>query len=80
MINVADCKTSKTRLLAVKYLILIIYNYPTAKTRTSAKNISFWVTRLCDSGRAPSEASSTPRLVIAQCPASIPHVALHILL
>jgi len=32
IINVADCKTSKKRSLAVKYLILIIFNYPTAKT------------------------------------------------
>jgi hypothetical protein len=34
IINVADCKTFKQRLLAVEYLILIMYNYPTAKTRT----------------------------------------------
>jgi len=34
IINVADCKTCKKRLFAVEYLILIIYNYPTAKTRT----------------------------------------------
>jgi hypothetical protein len=34
IINVADCKTSKKRLFAVKYLILIMYNYPLAKTRT----------------------------------------------
>jgi hypothetical protein len=38
MINVADCKTSKKRLLAVKYLILIIYHYLTAKTRTLYKS------------------------------------------
>jgi len=38
IINVADCKTSKKRLLAVEYLILIMYNYPTAKTRTLYKS------------------------------------------
>jgi hypothetical protein len=32
--NVADCKISKKRSLAVEYLVLILYNYPTAKTRT----------------------------------------------
>jgi len=37
IINVADCKTCKMTLLAVKYLILIMYNYPTAKTRTLYK-------------------------------------------
>jgi hypothetical protein len=34
IINVADCKTSKKRLLASEYLIIIMFNYPTAKTRT----------------------------------------------
>jgi len=34
IINVADCETCKKRLLAVEYLILIIYNYPTAKPKT----------------------------------------------
>jgi hypothetical protein len=38
IINVADCKTSKYRLLAVEYLILIMYNYPTGKTRTLYKS------------------------------------------
>jgi len=38
IINVADCKISKKRLLAVEYLILIMYNYPTAKTRTLYKS------------------------------------------
>jgi hypothetical protein len=38
IITVADCKTSKKRLLAVKYLILIMYKYPTAKTRTLYKS------------------------------------------
>jgi len=36
--NVADWKTCNKWLLAVKYLILIIYNYPTAKTRTLYKS------------------------------------------
>jgi hypothetical protein len=34
IINIADCKTSKKSLLAVEYPILIMYNDPTAKTRT----------------------------------------------
>jgi hypothetical protein len=38
IINVADCKTSKKISLAVKYLILIMFNYPTAKTRTLYKS------------------------------------------
>ena len=38
IINVADCKTCKQRLLAVDYLIVVIYNYPTAKTRTLYKS------------------------------------------
>jgi len=32
IINIADCKTCKTRLLAVQYPILIIYTYLAAKT------------------------------------------------
>jgi len=38
IINVADCKTSKKKLLAVEYLILIIYSYLAAKTRTLYKS------------------------------------------
>ena len=38
IINVADCKTCKNRLLAVENLISIIYNYTTAKTRTLYKS------------------------------------------
>jgi hypothetical protein len=38
IINVADSKTSKKRSVAVKYLILIMFNYPTAKTRTLYKS------------------------------------------
>jgi hypothetical protein len=33
MINVADCNTSKKILLALKYLILIMFNYSTANTK-----------------------------------------------
>jgi hypothetical protein len=38
IINVTDCKTSKKRLLAAEYLVLITYNYPTVKTRTLYKS------------------------------------------
>jgi hypothetical protein len=38
IINVADCKTSKKSLLAAEYLIIIMFNYPTAKTRTLYKS------------------------------------------
>jgi hypothetical protein len=38
IINVVDCKTCKKKLLAVEYLILIIYNYPTVKTRILYKS------------------------------------------
>jgi hypothetical protein len=38
IINIPDCKLSKKRLLAVKYQILIMFNYPTAKTRTLYKS------------------------------------------
>jgi hypothetical protein len=38
ILNVADCKTSKKRSFAVKYLILIMFNYPTAKTRALYKS------------------------------------------
>jgi hypothetical protein len=38
IISVTDCKTFKKRSLAVKYLILIMFNYPTEKTGTSYKS------------------------------------------
>ena len=38
IINVADCKICKERLLAVECLLLIIYNYPTGKTRILYKS------------------------------------------
>jgi hypothetical protein len=37
IINIAGCKQSKKRLLEVELLILILYNYPTAKTRALYK-------------------------------------------
>ena len=47
---------------------------------TSAKNISVWADWLCQSGRAPSEPSETPRWRITPRPASIPRVEQHIAL
>jgi len=38
MINIAECKTCKKRLLAVECQLLIIYYYPSAKTRTLYKS------------------------------------------
>jgi len=38
IITVADCKTSKKRLLDVQYLISIIYHYLTVTTRTLYKS------------------------------------------
>jgi hypothetical protein len=38
IIDVADCKSCEKRLLAVEYLILIIYHYPNAKSRTLHKS------------------------------------------
>jgi len=38
IINVADCKTCQNRLLAVEYLMLIIYNHRTVKTSTLYKS------------------------------------------
>jgi len=38
MINGANCKRCNMRLFAVEYLILLIYHYPTAKTRTLYKS------------------------------------------
>jgi hypothetical protein len=52
IINVGDCKTSKKILLAVKYPILIMFNYPTAKTRTLYINLQMHPlkTRLIQTG------------------------------
>jgi len=38
IINIAGCKICKKRLLAVKYLLLVIYKYLTAKTKTLYKS------------------------------------------
>jgi len=38
IINLTDCKSYKKRLFAVRYLILIMYNDQTAKTRTLNKS------------------------------------------
>jgi len=38
IINIADSETCKNRLLTVKYLMLVIFYYPTAKTRTLCKS------------------------------------------
>jgi hypothetical protein len=38
IINVADCKSRNKRLLAVEYIILIIYNYTTPTTTTLYKS------------------------------------------
>jgi hypothetical protein len=38
IINVTECKTCKKRLLAVEYLMFIIYYYTTGKTRTLYKS------------------------------------------
>ena len=46
----------------------------------SAKNISVRAEWLCQSGRAPSQQSETPRWRITPCPRSIPLIALHIAL
>jgi hypothetical protein len=51
IINVSDCKTSKKRSLTVKYRILIMFNYPTAKTRTLYKSTD---------GPAGQHADNTP--------------------
>jgi hypothetical protein len=51
-----------------------------SKKASSEKNISVWGERLCQSGRAPSEASETGRWWITPQPVSRPRVALHIAL
>jgi hypothetical protein len=38
IINIAVIKKCKKRLLAVEYLLLVIYHYPTAKTRRLSKS------------------------------------------
>jgi len=46
--NIADCKTCKKRLMAVKYVILKIYYYPTAQIRTLYKSTDGPAGRLAD--------------------------------
>jgi hypothetical protein len=53
IINVADCETSKMRSLAVNYLFLIMFNYPTAKTRTLYKSAEGPAGRLTDNPPNP---------------------------
>jgi hypothetical protein len=48
--------------------------------RSAAKNISVWEERLCQSGRAPSKLSETPRWRITPHPVSLSRVALYITL
>jgi len=56
IINVADSKTCRKRLLAVEYLIVIIYNYPTAKARTLYKSTDG------PAGRPPDNPANSDRL------------------
>ena len=55
-INVADCRTCKKRLLAVEYLILIIYDYQSAKTRT------LYISTDGPTGRPADNPSNSDRL------------------
>jgi hypothetical protein len=63
IINVTDCKTSKKRLLAVKYLILIMFNYPTAKTRTLCKSTDGPAGRPADNPPNPERSGDMHRTV-----------------
>ena len=71
IINVADCKTSKKRLLAVKYLILIMFNYPTAKTRTLYKSTDGPAGRPADNPANPDRLGdlhrTIPELTVQTC-------------
>ena len=63
IIIVADCKTSKQRSLAVKYLILIMFNYPTAKTRTLYKSTDGPARRPADNPPNPGGLGDLHRTV-----------------
>jgi len=63
IINVADCKTSKKRSLAVKYLILIMFNYATAKTRTLYKSTDAPAVRPADNPPNPDGLGDLHRTV-----------------
>jgi hypothetical protein len=71
IINVADCKTSKKRSLAVKYLILIMFNYPTAKTRTLYKSTDGPAGRPADNPPNPDGLGdwhrNVPELTVRVC-------------
>jgi len=68
IINIPACKTCKKKLLAVEYLNLIIYNYPTAKTRTVYKSTDGPAgqpsNKLCNSGRFGDIQRTVPKLTV----------------
>jgi hypothetical protein len=63
MIHVSERKTSKKILLAVEYLILIMYNYPTAKTRTLYKSTDGPAGRPTDNPPNPDRLGDLHRTV-----------------
>ena len=63
IINIADCKTSKKRSLAVKYLILTMFNYPTAKTSILYKSTDGPAGRPGDNPPNPDGLGDFPRTV-----------------
>jgi hypothetical protein len=71
IMNVADCKTSKKRSLAVKYLILIMFNYATAKTRTLYKSTDGPAVRPADNPPNPDGLGdlhrTVPELTVRVC-------------
>jgi len=71
IITVTDCTTSKKRLLAVKYLILIMFNYPTAKTRTLYKSTDGPAGRHADNPPNPDGLGdlhrTVPELTVRVC-------------
>jgi len=71
IINVTDRKTSKKRSLAVKYLILIMFNYPTAKTGTVYKSTDGPAGRRADNPPNPDGLGdlhrTVPELTVRVC-------------
>jgi hypothetical protein len=71
IINVADCKISKKRSLAVKYLIVIMFNYWTAKTRTLYKSTDGHAWRPADNPPNPNGLAdlhrTVPELTVRVC-------------
>jgi len=60
------------------WTLLILHDLSkTTCESTSAKNISVQTEWICQSRRAPSEASETPRGRMTPCAGSIPRIALH---